>query len=488
MPKPSLEKAAAFAAVAQRTGGAFVFATRDPSILSLANASAEIAKHSFAEYACKSCGVHHAGVKAEGMAPYCVVCGSDTTELKSTKPSIPSDSEMAYVQCSSCGTHSVMHEAIASIGDAVHCSVCGTSMPTHADLDSDLDPSPSVDDMELVDIDDVEDDLDEQLEMSDSTQDPASDADSGSLGPDLVAPTGTTQELPSDKAGDHLPTDPVTPSNTQQELVASEEVEVDLMDELDEDQDLELSFVYHGTKMSIMHDERIIATLSPERAGDNADMLQTENFRVAVAHTVSTLGLKKAVAQYNFEPKKLKVSLSKVLAKKVEAKVQEQTKTLETARTEVFKDVEQAVAIAAAGFAQNFWRDRVDPLKAAIVAEAKALNVRRPEQFADRIFAAHGIAHLNNVIELAKELIKKPVEARNALAEAIDLSKYKPLVVRAEVEEDVDADDEDDETGTDDEIAAIATSVRLPVTASTTGSPYRTQELRNILGNEPLFN
>lgn len=479
MPTPSLEKAAAIAELAKKNGGVFVFATRDADLVHQENASAEIAKTPFAEFSCAECGSHVHGVKADGMTPFCVVCGHHETKLVETsKPKIPSDSELAHLSCASCGTiHAFAPELAHTIGSHLHCTACGTEMKTHADLDEMDTGLPDVDDMELVD---VGDDMDE--EISETTMDEPSDKASDTLTEDPVDTVTTTQDEPNAKP-DEVEEDPVNPGTTQQEVIAEgEEVDVDMMDDLEgEGEGENLSFAFFGEKAAIVDVERmqILATLTPADAGENASMMQTQHFVQSVAHTIKTQGLKKACATYGFKPAKVKVKLNTVASKKVTASVEAHTKALETARAEVMEDVDHALQIAVAGFAGNFWRNQTDPLKVALLAEARAIGLKNPQQFVDRLFKEHSVASMKQVVELAKDLLKKSPESRNALAEAIDLASYQPMVTKA-AEGENEADDEEN----DEEESAVAT-IATPV-AEVSNAPIRptfqSPELNQILG------
>lgn len=506
MPTPSLEKAAAVAELSKKHGGLFVFATRSAKLLSHENASAEIAKHKFAEHACSDCGTHFEMVKADAMQPFCVTCGSEHVKvLAAVKPKVPGDSELASVPCSCCGTKTVIRPELASVAGSIHCTACGTAMTLKkatADVEIDGQDGPVVDadDLDLIDIE--EDPLGE--ETAENTQENP-ESDPKPLTTDPVAPATTTQETNTETKPTELPADPVAPTTTLQDpapVVSEAEdgdeeslddgdfdpIEVDMVDELDGDEGVELSFVHIGKNVHLVGKQQIVATLTEEAAGDNAGIMHTEEFRRAVAHSIGSLGLKKAVAQYGFKPATVTVKVNKTFAKKVEASVKERAKELSAAQSEVFEDVSQCLDISAAGFAGNFWRNKADPLKAALANELKAVGVKNSTQFVDRVFASHGIAHMQQVLELAKELIKKPPEARNALAQAIDLAKYQPMVVKAS--DDGDADEElDEDTEDEDDVLAVATLISEPVVASTSNhskSPYRSPVIASILGNGTL--
>lgn len=505
MATPSLEKAAAVAKLSKKHGGLFVFATRSTKLLASENASAEIAKHKFAEHACNDCGTHFEMAHVKSMQPFCVTCGSEHVKvLSASKTKIPADSELASATCSCCGTKAVIRPELAAVAGSIHCTVCGTSMKLKADAEGEGEdetvPSETVDadDLELVDVDDepVEEETAEQTQGEPGTE-------MSPLNPDPVNPVTTTQQPGVVDGNEELPRDPDDKTtNTQQVQVANEvggedvgvgldDVDVNMVDELDGNEDVELSFVHIDKNVHLIGKQQIVATLSEADAGDNAEMMHTEQFRKAVAHSIETLGLKKAVAQYGFKPAIVKIPLKKTFAKAVEASVAKHTKALSTAQREVFEDVSQCLDISAAGFAGNFWRGKVDPLKAALANELKSVGVKNSTVFIDRVFASHAVAHVQQVIELAKEIIKKPVEARNALAQAIDMAKYQPMVVKAADEsQDEDLDDQVADEDGEDEVLSVARIVESePVVASSTSNqstPYRSPELARILGNSGL--
>lgn len=515
--KPDLVKAAALAAVAKKTGGVFVFATRDANLPNVENVSAEIAQYPFAEVQCASCGSEFHSVAAPGMQPHCVTCGHGEckTVKASTEPTIAADENLTFLTCAGCGTHNVFHSQVASIGKSVHCTLCGTGMKTQAspavangDMMDALDTAPvvqDVDDMELLDLDD-------ELEESnaETTQGPVgAPAEAPMSTPDPVpAPDDETTQGPvGGPAGAPLPADPVvapTDVTTQGPVGApaselsdadempnndysGEDLSLDMLDTIDED--AALAFVYTGTKVSLVSDDKIIATLEQSKAGENASIMQTATFVDAVSHTIKTQGLKKALAQYKFVPTTVKFPLSKAVAKKVESAVKVETASLGKKASTYSDDFQQSLDIAVAGFAQNFWRGRQDPLKVALATELSNLGIKNPTKMLDRVMSSYGVAQLREIVALARELATKPIEARNGLAEAINLSKYQPMAVKAEAEDDAEDEGEDEDDGEEEaDVQAIATPVES-VTASTgqRNSVYKTPEMQSILGSASLF-
>jgi len=627
MHKPTLKRAASrFAEIAQKTGGMFVFASRDATLPNRASVQAEIAKHKFATHHCNKCTSSFAYPKAEGAQPFCVVCGDGDVDVQDdVNPNIAPDEELSYLTCAGCGTINTFHSALAGVGAHIHCSACGTDMLATAeaedntgtgesdeDLDSDIDfedvdlddgteeaaegegdgegdgTDTDLDDMELLDLEDDLVDNDSEGETATTTNEDTvgvkpdgkslgddTGADRGPGAPDSANTDGATpsnpgnepptqnpgaiepkvskaaqakvakadaDEMPgNDYSGDEEDEDDVdtvseagfkdySPDKQAKYLLnhpgskyhkgakkgkkkvksefgdedegTDESIDLDLVDLDTEGEDTlaAVSFFYGDKKVMLAAKDQIIATLSETDAGPYKDMLQTEQFRMSVAHTIETEGLKKAIATYKFKPSKVSVKISKVVATKVEATLAAQKVKIEASANSYADQFQHSLDIAAAGYAGNFWRNKHDPLKTALIAELTSLNIRRPEKIVDKIFAQYSVPQFREVLEIARGLAKKPVDALNALAETIDLVKYTPITakknqVKAADEEDQDLDqdaDEDfdeDEDGDEDSGTEFATATPVQVTSSfsSSSSQYKTPELRRILGGSDSF-
>jgi hypothetical protein len=516
--KTPSKKAAQIAETAKKAGGMFVFATRDPALCDAENVSAVLSKFKYAQHACTDCGHAFSAVPASGLQYHCSSCGSPTTKAEATtaKLEIPSDNNLALVTCGSCSTHNIFPGAVVASVSQLNCSACGhemnyktTSTTAASDtVKADADEMPmndyestDLDDMDLVDIEDdddvAEDDSGDELFDEESSTETAAPPSDGNP-PDALEDTG----MKGDPA-------PESDSNTEQRHNAVEnmtqdgglDIEVNMMDVVTErptpnvspdniPTPPQIAFVYLGQTMNVAVGNTIVASLTPELAGDNAELMFQKNFQLAVKHSIDTLGLKEALAHYKFEPVKVKIKASAEIAKLVKTSVEtEQSKVTANIKS-VADDFAQATDIAAAGFAQNFWKNRQDPVKAALVTELVAAGMKHgsAERLVNRVYAAHGAAQMREVIALAREVAAKPVEARNGLAEALNLSEYVPFtMVKADAKDgdpEAGEEDEDDDNTEEAIVAAIATPVQHVESAnkSVTGS-YKTQELAVLLGN-----
>lgn len=513
MNKLLAKKVAAIAAATKLAGGAFVFPTRDKELLTATNSSAIISRFKFAVHACTDCGHSFQAVKASGLVHHCGACGSSRTEASAelVKPNI-SDQNLSEVTCSSCGVHNIMSGAVVAACRELHCSACGNSMsyvPIVADamdgMDDMMDTGDDLDDMDTIDIEDSENLFD------DSDSNPLSaTADADEMPGNKYTKQDDEKETANDGVSDtgiidpNMSTDvsveplklPKPPAPGPNDPDEAEDVDMNVLDGYSvENNSPELSFVYIGHSMSVADGNTIIATLTEERAGENADILQSEQFKVAVAHSIRTLGLQKALAHYGFESAKVRVPLKKEISKRVEAKTAAVRAEVAAKIEGLTADFQQSLDIAAAGFAQNFWRNKSDPVKAALISELSAVGVKSAAKLVDRIFAAHGVEQMREVLVIARDLASQPIEARNGLSQAMNLSKYLPHAVKAAEDEDTEdkdaEEDEDEEVDEEDaKVATVATVSKLSLddTRNPANARYKTPELSRLLDGKSFSN
>ncbi len=456
--KPDLIKAARISAAAKKVGGVYVVATRNQQLPQEENASAQIAEYPLAEYSCKECATVFSA--NEGLAAHCVTCGSHHVECSANKATASKASQATYTDadlnhyaCATCGTSNIVHSAVvAAAGRSLHCVHCG-----HENVFANVDDMPvsveTVDDLDLVDTsengDEVLDDLSTDLPLDETvTVDPDIQADAGGLGTDDGALD--EPEAPAAEPTLDLNDTAVTPSVEYSE--EDDAMDVDMLS-LEQDTPVEeLSLVWLKDSVAIANSKfQLLATLNAETAGENADILQTQEFATSVSHTIATQGLLKACKHYGFKPVIASIPMKKVVEAKVEEALATKARELNNKITAVSADFAQATEIAAAGFAKNFWQNVQDPLKAAMIAELSAAGIRNPLKLVDRVWAVHAPKALAAIIEKAKELSKVSVTARNDLAAALDMVNYKPTVLAAEDSDDDSDDSKDTESDEDDD-------------------------------------
>jgi hypothetical protein len=362
----------------------------------------------------------------------------------------------------------------------------------HADFDGEDDflvegegDLPDADDLELLDLEDDIEDL-VVMEAAPSAAPPSPQVDG-------TAPVNTSDKTPPTQNPGAI-----NIVSDADEMAPEGFIDMDVTD-LDETPVEAIAFFYESKKVHLAANDKIIATLTEARAGEYKDLLQTEQFRSAVAHTIETSGLKVAIANYKFKPAKVRVALATVVQAKVAETVKSQKTAVQASADSYAADFQQSMDLAAAGCANGFFKNRKDPLKTALVAELQGLGIKRADKVIDKVFAAYAVASSREILEVARELAQKPVEARNGLAEAIDLTKFLPTTPQRKTafasaaedegdDTDLDTDEEDDEDdeGEDGEFAT-ATPVKTVAQIAETASPYKSQAMRSILGAGSFF-
>lgn len=516
MTKPDRKAITAkFAEVAQKTGGVFVFATRDANLPRGENVSAEIAEYPFAEHACKECATVFAAVKAEGLHAQCAACGSDKVVAgKEVKPNIPSDPELAYLTCGGCGTHNVFASSLGKeVASALHCTACGSGLGYQAASDDLVEDTLDLDDMDVLDLDGdgVEDDPEIVANEDEDTEEKADATgvsitdDSGTTDKDKAeqlpgagpsageAPEPTGVDTPTSQGNEDAPSEPGSNQNGDPAQVPAALASLDMLDTVDNKE--QLTFAYLGDKVAILSGLKIVATLSKEDAGDNQSIMQTAAFRDAVGHSIGKVGLKEAAKHYGFKSVVVPVPVQAMIDKAVEAKTAEKSAQVTAALNDTAAQFQQAADIAAAGYAANFWRNKHDPVKAALIQELSSIGIPNAAKVVDRVFESHGVAQMREVIARARELSNLPLEALNGLAQAINLAKYQPAVTKVTAGEDEDEDDqevededtEEDEDETEGAVTTLATAEVEPKSETASfGSQPKSKELARILGGQPL--
>lgn len=510
MPKPDLKATvASLAKVALKTGGVFVFATRDANLPRSENVSAEIAEYPFAEHTCKSCNATFAALKVDGLKNHCIACGGDkvVATTKPAKRTIPADPQLSYLSCSACGTHSVFASSLGKeLAGAMKCTTCGTSHSYQHASDEYADDSEEtldMDDMELLDLDDGADEPeviaeekkdDETQADATSTGDPeAKPAPLPEAGPSSGKPPEDPQkDTPSSEGNQESPAPDDSGTTGSADDMPNNDYEMSMLDTVAKSETA--SFAYIGKQVAMLCGTKIVATLSPEDAGDNKDMLQTEAFRQAVAHVIGKQGVQAAAKHFGFKAVTIKVPVKAMVEKAVDARTADKAAQVTASLDQTAEQFQHAVDIAAAGFAGNFWRNKHDPLKAAMIRELSSLGIPNAQKVVDRVCEANSVAQMREVIAHARDLANKPPEALNGLAQAIGLAKYQPAMVKASDEDEGDdaeeAESDEDYEDTESTVTTIASAVddESETEAVTAGViQYKDPSIAAILKGKPIF-
>ena len=405
-----------------------------------------------AAFACKNCGTHFAA--HQGAQPFCVTCGSgDAVEpdktAKATPESLTEDQGLTGVACYNCHATNIMtNKVLSKLGGAMHCVMCG----------GDLSFDGARDDLDAEDLSDGVDPLVEETEDTggDDFTDP-NDVEPVATGEDVEEGASTTNKIEEEESADDLDP-PVGVENEDQTSLpmidpnADEPVDVS-MDELNpDDVDADDIQVIQTSNMIYALARNVpVATLNPEEAGANADLIGKPAFVRAVKAAVERNGLKAGLKELGFKAIIAKFPFKKIVDARVEELLAAEKAKVQASVTTVAADYHQSLLIAMAGLHKNFFRGKVHPLKAALFDELTAAGVRSPEKLIDRVFKTHGNTFLSALAEIAEDLRGKPEAIRNELAKAVDAANYM--------------EGEADDGGTDDDDADDADNLEMSATA-----------------------
>jgi len=496
---------------AAATGGS-VFVQALPSRNELASVTSATLSEAKSKYQCTSCTT--TVVASSHAEPHCVACGSDTKVVQANVKASPGP--LIALECSHCNSVSLLEAKVVQAANfSVHCSACGESSSfksqaarveaalgsdpqetedasdevTASELEEEMsegvaasggdswpfedkvsasgnDPWPfddlddseptkagaEIEDMHMESVDiasaasEAEGEEDLEIELEDLDEPVSSSADE----------TPRPEEIPAE-----MDTQPATDAETPVEspdpmgMVDSGEGEP-LVDALDlDDTEEDLSFVSVTSRLVAMKGHVAIASLRPEDAGTNADLIENSSFHSTIAHVASKQGLRKALASVGFRPIRIQSLTAATVAKKVQAA---QQSAVNSAATNAATFTE-SLALAAAGLARNFWKNHDLPLQAALVEELRAVGARNPERIAAKVIAASLVPTAKTLADVSCHLNSLPETARREMATVLEMTK--PLLPEP-TEEDEPSDLSSRLT---------ATAAVLPVTDPTLSRP-----------------
>jgi len=209
------------------------------------------------------------------------------------------------------------------------------------------------------------------------------------------------------------------------DLEASEDPDaLEIVDVDDMDDTLAgVSFASVGKTLHVIKANRIIASINNKVVAKHYSDLYTSNqFHQTVAYEIKKQGLRKALATFGFKNAKVSFTKAALVNKRVEAKVNEQRKALDTLAATKAKRFEQSLTIAAVGINRNFFKGQRNALRAALEDALLASGFRDAKRFTARLFSEHGVIYAKSILEQAKKLESFSDRARNELAEVLDVT------------------------------------------------------------------
>lgn len=488
-----------------------VSSTKGGSLFVLASASNGVPeyqpKSEIASCKCGKCGFKF-GTVAALSEPYCPNCGSGEVKASASPvQALPkTDEQISWATCAGCGTHNIIHDVTAKAMDGnIHCVTCGTSINyevAEADENGVTDPI-TLDNEDEGDIRDVEAGTDDYADDHEVAVEPLSGAEETDVkktipNSEAAADQGQQQD---DLGDDVLDSEDLTEEDFGQEQQASDQqleggdqdlgeqeqqdacnssVQMSLLDVVAAHGDVDLSLASVGESVVAMVGDVIVARLSAEAAGDNAEHMHRASFHQAVKHTASSMGAKKALAHYGFSPVVIafpqRAVINRVVAKRVaaaQARLEAETAAMRTSFL-------QCMSIAAAGLNKGFFAKYENALKRGFGDYMQAAGVQSPGKLVDKVFATFGDQYHRTLLTIANDLMGKPLEVRNSMAEAVQAAGY---VSAAEDQQDEEQDQEQDQQG--DQLESRLESASVRVTRSS-AKPASTsvREIRASVGGK----
>ena len=192
----------------------------------------------------------------------------------------------------------------------------------------------------------------------------------------------------------------------------------------------------------------------------------------------ASMGLEKTLTDFKFTPITMQVSNNNA-RKNIEKKAVEQANSkIQENQKKFRKEFEQCIGIAAAGMNKGFWRDEGHPVKQQLFDTLNQVGVRNPQVPIETAFASSGDLFCKQMIDKAFDIMKKPVDVRNSMAEAIGEAQY--------VSETAAYDDPEEDFDTSTLEASMKPTKTIDTEISTDNDKKSIQEIRaSITG--PLF-
>jgi hypothetical protein len=387
------------------------------------------------------------------IEPFCPNCGSDESELvQDPQGSVENLSEaatLASVLCEGCDTTLILASAQKTLKGVIACPNCNT-ISTFADAeevpkqeepqdvvpveaadeddssnadpaaDPDAEVDPNAEEVEASDDDDSDEEDEEDADEDDDTSD-AGDVEASDQveNPQDAVPDNEdedSEEVKAEKA-------PEYEGKAHDEGVSREELPV-----LSFVQDTgAIEFFRVGDKVLAAVNDITVAYQSKAHLVEaRHELFDSPTYMKALGTSTRSLGLARTLEDFGF--KKLTLSgVNKEIAKaSSEKRIQTVANNIASEKTEVMaKELNNCLGIASVALNKGFYSGRGNPTKEALASELRNAGVRNPERMIDKAFASTADRYSSELLTLAWELLKTPVEARNQIAASVRDMSYR---------------------------------------------------------------
>lgn len=453
----------------------------------------------YTAYTCANCSTSFAfntlaGEDGESVNPFCVDCGSqDTASVEACTAEVLTDADSISTECGNCKTTMAFSTATqATLNGSINCVACGSDNEFLEDKQEDASGGlPVEDDVDLDDVnesaagaedeDEDEDDGDTSEDddifgtspdedgdgIPDDEEEASEDDEDGDDAGEDDEEEAAHQDATGESDGGTL-ADPTAGDNDKgdnkpgNEIASDEETdELSLVDAVDSDPETAKANVTFARVGNTIHafvgDVAVASQKSIDVPAQRQAIFASDNYITALANNCNVAGLNATLNDFGFKHTSIKVNASKIGALS-EDRVSERAKVIASANTTMHtKELASCMGIAAIGITKGFWpgKQNRNPVRDTMVATLKDIGVRNPERIVDRAFAASGDDYNITLIAKAEELLQMPVDARNAIADAVQGISYAGF--------QDDDEDEDDSSDSSDPASVARAAVRSPV-------------------------
>ncbi len=173
---------------------------------------------------------------------------------------------------------------------------------------------------------------------------------------------------------------------------------------------------------------RPVAMIVAADAGKNADLFDEPAFGKACLASAKHFGVKQTLLDMGFKPIVHTVAVSSEMKLLASKKVDAMRKAVLAKQDERDARLMNALSTAFIGINRGFFAEiKTDPLKSALYDVLSTSGVRNPHVLVDKVFSSSFEPSLRQTFTKAKEILAKPAEIQDSLAQTILESNFKAV-------------------------------------------------------------
>ncbi|MNE03680.1 hypothetical protein D3C80_961910 [compost metagenome] len=158
-------------------------------------------------------------------------------------------------------------------------------------------------------------------------------------------------------------------------------------------------------------------------AAENPQEFASENFGRVFRAIAADQGVQAALSQLRFEELKPVLQIDQVVAEQIATKVAEQGAALAEASardtSELASSYEAALATAATGINNGYFRKIENPIITALASTLESLGISGGDELLQRAFVEHSPAYHRAILAKANDIMRYDQEVRNQIATAV---------------------------------------------------------------------